>query len=156
MTHPTEHTFTALRVSLPRLELERRNHYFEAKKLHCDLAPQVVGRDSARLCLETAVPVSRKPVAIIDAGDFCLAPGETAIVLARWDRKVPEEDFWCEESSLSGITVQAGICTGSSQEVMLCGINESELEYTFERGLPLAEAHEWIARPMPVSGERVA
>ena len=54
VTHPTVHTFTALRVSLPRLELERRNQYFEAKKLHYDLAPQGVGRDSARLCLETS------------------------------------------------------------------------------------------------------
>ena len=102
------------------------------------------------------MPVSRKPVAVIDAGDLCLAPGERAIVPARWDRKVPEEDFWCEESSLSGITVQAGICTGSSQEVMLCVINESELEYTLERGLPLAEARKWIVRPTLVSGERVA
>ena len=39
---------------------------------------------------------------------------------------------------------------------MLCVINESELEYTLERGLPLAEAREWIARPTLLSGERVA
>ncbi len=51
---------------------------------------------------------------------------------------------------------QTGMCTGGSQEVMLCVINESELEYTLERGLPLAEAHEWIARPTLVAGERVA
>ncbi len=38
-----------------------------------------------------AMPLIRKPVAIVDAGDVCLAPGEQAIVLARWDRKVPEE-----------------------------------------------------------------
>ena len=93
VTQPTMHFFSALKVSLPRLELERRNQYIEAKRLHYDLAPQAVGRDSARLCLETAVPVSRKPVAVIDAGDLCLAPGERAIVPARWDRKVPEEDF---------------------------------------------------------------
>ena len=35
-------------------------------------------------------------------------------------------------------------------------INESELEYTLERGLPLAEAHDWIVRPTPVPDETVA
>ena len=38
---------------------------------------------------------------------------------------------------------------------MLCVINESELEYTLERGLPPAEAHDWIARPTPASCEMV-
>ena len=75
---------------------------------------------------------------------------------ARWDRKVPEEEFWCEESSLSGVTVQAGLCAGNSREVMLCVINESELEYTLERGLPLAEAHDWITRPALAPKEAVA
>ena len=39
---------------------------------------------------------------------------------------------------------------------MLCVINESELEYTLERGLPLAEAHEWVARPAAGSSDHVA
>ena len=39
---------------------------------------------------------------------------------------------------------------------MLCVINESELEYTLERGLPLAEAHDWITRPAPAPQEVVA
>ena len=86
------------------------------------------------------MPLTRKPVATVDAGNLCLAPGERAIVPARWDRKVPEEHFWCEESSLSGVTVQAGLCPGSSQEVMLNVFNSSGLVYTLERGLPLAEA----------------
>jgi hypothetical protein len=93
------------------LELERRNQYVEAKKLHYDhAATNGLARDSARLCMEDVVTLIRRPVAIVDAGDLCLAPGERAIVPARWDRKVPEEDFWCEESSLSGVTVQAGLC----------------------------------------------
>ena len=57
---------------------------------------------------------------------------------------------------MSGVTVQAGLCAGNSQEVMLCVINESELEYTLERGLPLAEAHDWITRPAPALREVVA
>ena len=119
MVHPTVHTFSALKVSLPRLELERRNQYVEARKLHYDhAATNGLARDSARLCLEDVVPSIRRPVAIVDAGNLCLAPGERAIVPARWDRKVPDEDLWCEESSLSGVTVQAGLCAGNSQEVM--------------------------------------
>ena len=86
------------------------------------------------------MPLIRKPVAIVDAENLCLAPGERAIVPARWDRKVPEENFGCEESSLSGVTVQAGLCAGNSQEVMLNVFNRSGLVYTLERGLPLAEA----------------
>ena len=31
VVRPTVHTFSALKVSLPRLELERRNQYVEAK-----------------------------------------------------------------------------------------------------------------------------
>ena len=49
--------------------------------------------NSAHLCWEDAMPLIRKPVAVVDAGDLCLAPGEKAIVPARQDRKVPEEDF---------------------------------------------------------------
>ena len=50
VVHPTVHTFTAFKVSLPRLELERRNQYVEAKKLHYDrAATQGLARDSARL-----------------------------------------------------------------------------------------------------------
>ncbi len=49
--------------------------------------------------------------------------------------------------------MQAGLRSGNSQGVMLCIINESELEYTLERGLSLAEAHEWITRPAPARGE---
>ena len=131
--------------------MERRNQYVEAKAadqaLHGIPQGQGPARDSARLRLEDAMPLIRKPVATVDAGNLCLAPGERAIVPARWDRKVPEENFWCEESSLSGVTVQAGLCAGNSREVMLCVINKSELEHTLERGLPLAEAHEWITRP---------
>ena len=127
MVQPTVHTFSALKVSLPRLELERRNQYVEARKLHYDhAATNGLVRDSARLCLEDVVPLIWRPVAIVDAGDLCLArlaPGEKT---NRWDRKVPQEDFWCEESSLSGVTVQAGLCAGNSQEVMLCVINTSQ------------------------------
>ena len=46
----------------------------EAKKLHYDLAPQGAVRDSARLCLENAVPVSRKLVAVVDAGGNAFKP----------------------------------------------------------------------------------
>ncbi len=61
---------------------------------------------------------------------------------ARWDRKAPAEDFWCEDSSWSRGTVQAGLCAGNSQEVILCVTSEAELEYTLERVLPLAQAHD--------------
>ncbi len=77
VVHPTVHTFSALKVSLPRLELERRSQYVEAKKLHYDHdAMQGPARDSARLCWEDAMPLIRKPVATVDAGNLCLAPGE--------------------------------------------------------------------------------
>jgi hypothetical protein len=86
------------------------------------------------LCFENVGPVSKKPVAVVDAGDLRLAPGERAVVPARRDRKIPEEDFWCEESTLSSVTVQSGLCGARSQEIMLCVINESEMEVTLERG----------------------
>ncbi len=54
------------------------------------------------------------------------------------------------------MTVQAGLCAGNSQEVMLCVINESELDYTLERGLPLGEAHDWTTRPVRAPQEVVA
>ena len=57
VTQPTMRFFSALRVSLPRLELERRNQYVEAKKLHYEHAPQAA-RDIARLCLENVAPMA--------------------------------------------------------------------------------------------------
>ena len=57
VVRPTVHTFSALKVSLPRLELERRNQYVEARKLHYDhAATNGLACDSARLCFEDAVP----------------------------------------------------------------------------------------------------
>ena len=95
IVQPTVHTFSALNVSLPRLELARRNEYTEANRLYYGSTWQSsTGQvDSARLCLDCPVgPL--KPVAIVDAGDLCLAPGERAIVPARWDRRVPDSEFW--------------------------------------------------------------
>ena len=66
MTKPTVHYFSALKISLPRLELERRNQYIQAKKLHYDLAPQIAGRDSARLCLEDVSATRRKANKVAD------------------------------------------------------------------------------------------
>ena len=54
-------------------------------------------RDAASLCIE--MPLNRRSVAVVDAGGLCLAPGEQAIVPVAWDRAVPSDDFWCEESS---------------------------------------------------------
>ena len=62
VVHPTVHTFSALKVYPPRLELERRNQYVEARKLHYDhAATNGLARDSARLCLEDVVPLIRRP-----------------------------------------------------------------------------------------------
>ncbi len=70
VAHPTVHTFSALQVSLLRLELERRNQYDEAKKQHSELAARLSVRDSARLCVEEIMPLSRKPVAIVTLETF--------------------------------------------------------------------------------------
>ena len=66
------------------------------------------------------------------------------MVLARWNRKVPRTDFWCEESTVSCVTMEPGHCGGSDHEIMLCVANESGMEVAPERGASLAEAHEWV------------
>ena len=75
---------------------------------------------------------------------------------AIWDRTAPAKDFWCQESSMCGISVQSGLCSGGEQKLMLCVVHESESEYSMERGLPLAEAFEWISPPATVSSDVVA
>ena len=151
----TVHTFRALGVSLPRLELGRKADYKERCKKY--YSPQVADAprprrsDVANLCVERVPTNSVRATAVVDAGDVCLGPGERAIVPARWDRRVPSEDFWCEASALSSVVVEPGICGGSDYEIMLCVSNETSLEISLERGEPLAEAHEWIALP---SGRR--
>ena len=45
---------------------------------------------------------------------------------------------------MSSVSVEPGLCCGGDQEIMLCVINETEMEVVLERGAPLAEAHEWI------------
>ena len=102
------------------------------------------------------MPLNRRSVAVVDAGGLCLAPGEQAIVPVAWDRAVPSDDFWCEESSLSGVTVQSGLCPGGVRKLMMCVTNESELEYSLERGLPLAEAFDWVCPPKVSASDTVA
>ena len=126
-------------------ESRAKNEYTAANRQYYGNTwrPRTGQGDTARLCLE--YPTGKlKPVAIVDAGDLCLAPGERAVVPARWDRKVPEAEFWCEESPMSGVSVEPGLCCGGNQEIMLCVVNETEMEVVLERGAPLAEAHEWI------------
>ncbi len=140
------HTFHSLGVSLPRSELARRSQYVEANRLyHGNAWQHKAGHsDSAHLCVESRCSASLRTVAIVDAGDLCLALGERAVVPARWYRRVPEDDFRCEESSLSQVSVEPGFCLGRGQETMLCVVNESMVDVTLERGAPLAEAHEWV------------
>ncbi len=57
---------------------------------------------------------------------------------ARWDRKVPESEFWCEENPMSCVSVDPGPCCGGDQEIMLFVISETEMEVALERGEPLS------------------
>ncbi len=93
VTHLTVHTFTALRVSLPRLKLERRNQYFEAKKLHYDLAPQAVGHDSARHCLENGPPTVWNSGSAAETEESCRGPKK--VVVQNQDFESPKSEL-CE------------------------------------------------------------
>ena len=147
------HTFRALGVSLPRLELARRHNYHEDSKKYYEQTqmrgPAVIRSDTTNLVnlvMESRAPL--KPTAVVDAESICIAAGERAVVPARWDRGIPSSDFWVEGCEENQLAVEPGPCSGASYEVMLCIANESGMDIVLERGDPIAEAHEWILPPV--------
>ncbi len=115
VTQPTTHFFSALKISLPRLELERRNQYIEAKKLNYGLAPQAVGCEAARRCMEDVVPTVWNLVAAAEAGNLCHEPAGKVVALDQ-DLEVIE-DFWSKEN-VSHESTEVG---ARDQEVPLAG-----------------------------------
>ena len=120
----------------------RRENYLTAARtyLGCPLEPSTPTRNRVDLCREARCAPLRVPAAIVDADDLTLAPGEKAIVPVRWDRRVPDKDFWCRGSELSPVTVEPGLCSGGQFAFMICVSNESSVDAFLSRGDVLAEA----------------
>jgi len=151
VVHPTVHTFRSLQVSLPRLELVRREEYRAASRSYYEgLLAESQQADRANvmnLCHESRKSFPMKPVAVVDAEDVSLAPGERAIVPARWDRGIPKEDFWCDTSKWRAVSVEPGVCPGGQQQMQLCVCNTAVVDVVLTRGEPLAEACDWVVQP---------
>ena len=82
VVHPTVHTFKALQVSLPRLELARREDYRTASRAYLGGPIKPTSSDKINLCHEVRSPLWTMPTAVVDTEDLTLAPGERAVVLA--------------------------------------------------------------------------
>jgi len=88
-------------------------------------------------------------VAVVDAEDTVLAPGEEALVPAVWDRAVPQDDFVCETCVGTeydiGVDAAPGICPGGTAKLMVSVQNALAEEVELTRGMPVARAVETVA-----------
>ena len=118
--HHTVHGFEELGVSLPRLELGRRNDYtvalakylesggskcFGLVDRQCLLSQGECGALRVSALREEILAGRLSAVAVADCAMSLLQPGEEALIPAVWDRAVPDEDFVCETTRRTELDV---------------------------------------------------
>ena len=131
----TVHVFDALGVSLPRLELDRKDGY-RAALAEYEKGPGDLAFAARESCCITK-DVSRA-TAIVDAPDYLLSPGDEAMVPIAWDRQVPDKDFGCMPLRNDGIEALPGVWSGGCQTGVMCVTNETLTDQWIERGMPIA------------------
>lgn len=132
---------------LPGLELHRPNNYLSAVANHYMSNGEecfAASAEERHLLLGPSPSQSTKglpPVVVIDADLLLLRPGETAVVPAVWDRRVPNQGFllepWTEPQRPPRRLTTPGLCPSGVSELMVYVTNLPPKDCTLEQGLPV-------------------
>lgn len=142
VNHEDRHEYKTLGVSLPRLDDQKKAHYYQSLKryaasggcLHSleEESCKLIDASAAERLRASVILMNRMPeakMAPIGLGEVVLNPGERAVLPVEWSRASSLEQCSTHPSAPAGLVVLPGPCSGS-ETMSIVVENESSLPLT--------------------------